>query len=371
MSLFSRAPTSLCILRLSAIGDCVNTVAVVQAIQRQWPGTAITWIMGKVEANLLGDLPGVEVLVYDKREGWAGYRRIWRQLSGRRFDALLHMQAALRASLLSLGIRARYRLGFCRERADDGQWLFTNHRVPAPAGWHVLDNLMGFAGALGVNDLQPQWAIPTSAQDDSWAQGQLGSAPTLLLSPSASKPTRNWTVDGYAGLIAHAQQCGLQVALCGGPSASERQLGEAICAACPTPPLNLIGQTNLKQLLALMKQARMVVSPDSGPGHMANAAGAPVLGLYADQTPRRTGPYRWQTYAVSVFEPLLAAQGKDPATLPWRTRLRQEDAMQHITLPMVIQAFDQLLAATTAYFPATAADTPATASAAPATGASS
>lgn len=346
MSLFSRAPASLCILRLSAIGDCVNTVAVVQAIQRQWPETAITWIMGKVEATLLGDLPGVEVLVYDKREGWQGYRRIWRQLAGRRFDALLHMQAALRASLLSIGIRARYRLGFCRDRAADGQWLFTNHRVPAPAGWHVLDNLMGFAAELGITDLQARWDIPTSPQDDGWAQQQLGQQPTLLLSPSASKASRNWTVEGYAGLIAHARQCGLQVALCGGPGASERQLGEAICTACPTPPLNLIGNTNLKQLLALMKQARIVVSPDSGPAHMANAAGVPVLGLYADQTPRRTGPYRWQAQAVSVFEPLLAAQGKDPATLPWRTRLRQEDAMQHITLPMVSAALDRLLATT-------------------------
>ena len=64
MPLFTQAPDSLCIVRLSAIGDCVHTVAVVQAIQRQWPQTRITWIMGKVEAMLLGDLPGIEVIPF-------------------------------------------------------------------------------------------------------------------------------------------------------------------------------------------------------------------------------------------------------------------------------------------------------------------
>ena len=68
----------------SAIGDCVHAVALVQAIQRQWPATRITWIMGKLEARLLGDLPGVEVIAFDKGAGLAGYRAVWRQLKGRR-----------------------------------------------------------------------------------------------------------------------------------------------------------------------------------------------------------------------------------------------------------------------------------------------
>jgi heptosyltransferase I len=60
MALFQIAPKNICLIRLSAIGDCVHAVAMVQAIQRQWPTTRIVWIMGKLEAQLLGDLPGVE-----------------------------------------------------------------------------------------------------------------------------------------------------------------------------------------------------------------------------------------------------------------------------------------------------------------------
>ncbi len=67
MALFSSPPASLCILRLSAIGDACNASAMVQAIQRQWPTTKITWVMGKAEAQLLGDLPGVRVIPFDKK----------------------------------------------------------------------------------------------------------------------------------------------------------------------------------------------------------------------------------------------------------------------------------------------------------------
>ena len=344
MSLFSHAPESICILRLSAIGDCVHTVAVVQAIQRQWPHTRITWIMGKVEAMLLGDLPGVEVIPFDKKLGWRGYRQVWRQLKGRRFDALLHMQSALRASLLSLGIRATHKLGFDAQRAGDGQRWFTNHAVPSPASPHVLDGLMAFAAELGITDLEAHWQIPTSAADDAWASAHLDNArPTLVIAPAASKAYKNWTVAGYAALADHAAACGFQVLLCGGPTPLERQMASEIMALCQHQPGNLIGQTSLKQLMALIKQAQLVLAPDTGPTHMATAAGVPVIGLYAHHNPERTGPYRCRDWVVSVYQQLMEAHtGRPLAELPWRSRLKDPDAMQQITPQQVIHQFNAI-----------------------------
>ncbi len=345
MPLFQTPPDALCLLRLSAIGDCVHAVALVQAIQRQWPATRITWIMGKLEARLLGDLPGVEVIAFDKGAGLAGYRAVWRQLKGRRFDALLHLQSAIRASLLTLGIRARHRLGFDRQRASDGQGLFTNHKVPSPASPHVLDGFMAFAAELGVQDLTPRWQIPTSPEDDAWAQTTLGGRPALLICPAASKAYKNWTAEGYAALADHAARRGLQVLLCGGPSPLERQLAADIVALCNAPPRNLVGDTSLKQLLALIRHARLVLGPDSGPLHMATAAGTPALGLYAHHNPQRTGPYHCREQVVSVYQPLMEqATGKPLAELPWRSRLKDEQAMRQIRPDAVIHAFEALLA---------------------------
>ena len=108
----TQAPRSICSLRLSALGDVCNAVPAVRALQRQWPDCRITWIIGKVEHGLLEGLEGVELIPYDKRTGLKGVLALRRQLKQRRFDLLLHMQAALRASLLSLAVKADIRLGY-------------------------------------------------------------------------------------------------------------------------------------------------------------------------------------------------------------------------------------------------------------------
>ncbi|MNO84720.1 Glycosyltransferase family 9 (heptosyltransferase) [compost metagenome] len=106
-----------------------------------------------------------------------------------------------------------------------------------------------------------------------------------------------------------------------------------------------MGQTNLKQLLALIKEASLVLAPDTGPTHMATLAGTPVIGLYAHHNPDRTGPYLCREHAVSVYQELIEQEtGKPLAALDWRTRLKDPDAMLKITSERVIAAFDRLCA---------------------------
>ncbi|GAA3543856.1 glycosyltransferase family 9 protein [Zobellella aerophila] len=342
MALFSQAPQSLCLLRLSALGDCCHAVALVQAIQRQWPHARITWITGKIEAQLLQQLPDIEVIVFDKQAGWRGYAEIWRQLRGRRFDALLHMQAAMRASLLSLGIRARYRLGLPKDRAKDGQWLFTNHKVIS-LGEHVVDGFMGFGKSLGLTDLQPRWQFPLQPEAINWARQYHGKQPLLLICPASSKTYKNWTAEGYAALADHAHHQGMKVMLIGGPAKAEQELAAKICTLTGHIDENLVGKTRLPQLLALISQAGLVVAPDTGPAHMATMVGTPVIGLYAHHNPQRTGPYLCRPYVVSAYEQaLLAETGKTADRLPWRTRVKNPNAMRLISPEMVISRFDQV-----------------------------
>src|SRR5215472_1754583 len=100
------APESLCVLRLSAVGDVCHTLPVVRTLQAAWPSTRITWIIGKLEAGLVGDIPGIEFIIFDKSQGLGAYGGLRRTLAGRRFDLLLHMQMSLRASAASLLVRA-------------------------------------------------------------------------------------------------------------------------------------------------------------------------------------------------------------------------------------------------------------------------
>ncbi|MGE5167555.1 MAG: glycosyltransferase family 9 protein, partial [Deltaproteobacteria bacterium] len=122
-------PQSLCLLRTSALGDVTHVVPLVRTLQGTWPQTRLTWIVGKLEHKLVGDIPGVEFIVFDKAAGWRGFAALRRQLTGRRFDVLLHLQVALRANLVSALVRADLRVGYDRARSRDLHGLFVNRRI--------------------------------------------------------------------------------------------------------------------------------------------------------------------------------------------------------------------------------------------------
>ncbi|ODR85272.1 glycosyltransferase family 9 protein [Shewanella xiamenensis] len=342
MSLDINTMNSLCLLRLSAIGDVCHAVAMVQAIQRQYPQLKITWVIGKLEYQLLKHLPGIEFVIFDKSQGWRSYFNLHKALKGRRFDVLLHMQVALRATLASLAISAKVRVGFDRARAKEGQWLVTNHRVEPLAEPHVLDGFMGFAKAIGVSDITPSWNIPVPQADTEFAQRQIADGEkVLVICAAASKAERNWLPERYAAVAQHAVNKGYRVILCGGPTALEKTLADDIANACSAKLDNLVGKTSLTQLLALLKRASLVLAPDTGPAHMAVTQGTPVIGLYAHSNPGRTGPYLSQQYVVSAYQEAIASQ--QSGEVKWGTRAKGEHLMALISVEAVIEKFDQVI----------------------------
>ena len=138
-------PASICVVRLSHIGDTCHALAVVRAIQDAWPETALTWIIGKTEAGLLADVPGVEFIIFDKSGGRESYARLRAQLRDRRFDLALCMHASMRVNRIYRMLDAPVRLGYDFRRARDLQWLFTNRRIGHRDREHVLDAMLGFA----------------------------------------------------------------------------------------------------------------------------------------------------------------------------------------------------------------------------------
>lgn len=344
-------PASLCILRLSAIGDVTHVIPVIHTIRRAWPECAITWIIGKLEASLVGDLPGVQFIIFDKAKGLAAFRDLHRQLQNRHFDVLLDMQVAFRANLISLLINAPLKLGFDRARAHDLQWLFTNRRIPSQAHPHVLDGFFAFAEALGIAQHELRWDLPVPEEAESFADKILtpGNA-WLAINPCSSarlRNWRNWSVDNYAHVARHAKtRHNMRIVLTGGPGQVEREAASAICkTAADIDIVNLVGQTSLKQLFAILRRVAALISPDTGPAHMASAAGAPVIGLYATSNPLRTGPYLSQHYVINKYpEALRKYSGKTLEQARWGERVRHPDAMNLITVDEVTAMLDRVIA---------------------------
>lgn len=344
MTLPASPPERLCLLRLSALGDATHVVPLVRTLQRAWPQTQLTWVIGKAEKALLEGLEGVEFVVYDKKSGWSGMRALWRQLRGRRYDALLQMQLAARANLLSLGIPAEARIGYDRSRSKEGHGWCINRRIPA-GGQHVLDVLGRFAEPLGLVQDTIQWRLPVPSAAQDWAAQQLPDGPrTLVLSPCSSHPLRNWSPARYAAVADHAaRRHGWRVAICGSRSELERRTADAILDAMREPAIDLVGKDTLKQLMALLQRATAVLSPDSGPVHIANALGTPVLGLYACTDAERSGPYSDRRWTVNRYD--AAARtflGVPASALRWGKRVEFPGAMDLVEVDAVVECFDRL-----------------------------
>nr|WP_213604868.1 glycosyltransferase family 9 protein [Pseudoxanthomonas japonensis] len=339
----STIPPSLCLLRLSALGDVTHVVPLVRTLQRHWPQLHLHWVIDKGGFKLLEGLEGVTFHTYDKKTGLAGMRALRGEMPGR-FDALLQMQVALRANLLSAFIPARRRIGYDRSRSKDLHGLVINERIPDRPGIHVLDAMGSFCEPLGLKQTQVMWDLPVPADAHAWAAAQwpADGTRTLVISPCSSHVRRNWFADRYAAVADHAAAQGWRVVLCGGRSDLERKTADAIMAAMQAPALDLVGKDTLKQLPALLARADLVMTPDSGPMHIANAMGTAVLGLHAASNPRRSGPYSTVRYCVDRYDDAARRyKGKPAAELKWGTKIEHDGVMELVTVDDGIAAFER------------------------------
>ena len=343
---FDSTPQSVCVLRLSAIGDTCHVLPVIRTLQLAWPQTRFTWIIGKLEAKLLGHIPDIEFIVVDKRDFRAAWRTLREAMRGRQFDVLMHMQLALRASLLSTLVPAKVRLGFDRSRARELQWLFTTNRLRPAARQHVMDSLFGFAEKFHVYEKLLRWDIPIPAAAREYAERVAPDGEqTLVISPCSSHSLRNWRNDYYAQVADYAAgNLGMRVLLCGGPSEFERATGADIIGRMNQRCENLIGKDTLLEFLATLERATILLSPDSGPAHMASAVGTPVIGLYAATNPARSGPYLSRQWCIDKYDAASRlVYGKPASEIPWTTKIERPGVMDLITPDEVIRKLHSVL----------------------------
>ena len=342
-------PRNICILRLSAIGDVTHAIPVVRAIQKQWPQTRITWICAKLEHKLLSALEDIEFIVVDKGSGIGGYYRLWRQMAGRRFDIMLQMQTSARANFTGAVIRAGIKLGWDRLRARDFHQCFMSDSIPETRFEHQLQGHLSFARSIGLDADEPEWEFPVSDEAVAFVDSMVPSdRRILLISPCSSHVHRNWRAERYAAVADQAiERHGMAVVLSGGPSPLERSVGEAIESAANQPLINLIGKDTLPQLAALLQRADVVLSPDSGPAHLANALATPVIGLHACTWSRRSGPYNSLDLCVDKFaEAARRYRDSTPEQLRWGTRIEEEGVMDLVEVDEVIERLEMALSRT-------------------------
>lgn len=284
------------IVMMSALGDAVHVLPLLDALKRHAPATHVTWVLQPGPALMVRGHPLVDdTVIFQRTLGLGAYPDVRRQLAARPFDLLLNLQVYFKAGIVTALARSPVKLGFDFERSRDANWLFTTHRIPPHAPQHVQDQYFEFIECLGVPHGEPRWHLGPSDEERA-AAGALvadaGDGPLVGMVVASSKREKNWMPERYAALARTlGRDAGARCVLLGGSSAIERFAAERIHTAAPGVAIDGLGR-GLRTLLGLIDACDVVVSPDTGPLHMAVAMNVPAVGLYGYNNPKRVGPYR-------------------------------------------------------------------------------
>jgi len=285
------------IVMMSALGDAVHVLPLLDALKAHAPATRVTWVLQPGPAEMVRGHPLVDDTVIFRRDlGLRAYADVRRQLRSRPFDLLLDLQVYFKAGIVTWLARSPIKLGFDFGRARDGNWLFTTHRIPRHAEQHVQDQYFEFLDAIGVPHGEPHWHLGPSPEERAAARALVAAAgddgPLVGMVVASSKPEKNWPPERYAEVAgALARDARAITVLLGGPSHIERVAARRILDGAAERPLEALGK-GLRILLGLLDLCDVVISPDTGPLHMAVAMNVPAIGLYGYNNPKRVGPYR-------------------------------------------------------------------------------
>ncbi|MBC8105160.1 MAG: lipopolysaccharide heptosyltransferase I [Anaerolineae bacterium] len=305
MSLIDPAtpPRRILLIKPSALGDIVHALPVLNLLKRRWPDAEISWLIGSSFAGLLDGHPQLhEVIRFDRHrfaQAWWNPRAMVQMLRfiiglrRRQFDLVIDLQGLLRSGLTAKLARSPIRMGFSNAR--EMAWMFYTHRVPAAADQHALDRNLQVAEALGCGRSPVEFVLPVDEADREFVHEMLpADQPYAVLLPGTNWLTKRWPVEYFAALVGPLKQrYNFTSVVAGGSDAAE--LAPRINGA-----LDLTSRTNLKQLVALLAGAELVIANDSGPMHIAAALGRPLVTMFGPTNPMRTGPWGHDDSVVNV-----------------------------------------------------------------------
>jgi heptosyltransferase I len=361
------------LIKMSAVGDVVQTFPVLNKLRRRFPAAQIDWLATPAIAELLQHNRSISNVIEFAREEWdtpwrlapfASYARLAAKLRSADYDLVLDLQGQLRSAIFARATGAAVRIGFDKPRrqawqasarhfpddarkhawqgAREASWLAYTDRIPLPTiDVHAVDRYLSVGPMLGLDDSEADFSFPIPQEatiriDALLDYYDLAQAKLLVMSPGTVWATKQWRSDAFAEVARHFLKNGLAVTLIG--SDRERAVCDAVAKLAPGA-VNLAGETTLSELAALIRRSTICLTNDSGPMHLAVALDRPVVSVFGPTDPVWAGPYRRDDVVLRAELPC------SPCYLRQLSRCtHNHDCMKEVSAGAVIERATSILA---------------------------
>jgi lipopolysaccharide heptosyltransferase I len=325
------------IVRLGSLGDVIHAIPAAAALRRRYPDARIDWLVDPRYVAMLKLVVGIdERIAFDPRSRIAETMRTLRRLRRARYDAAIDLQGLLKSATLARAAGARHTIGMTREhlREPMASWLYSQSIDPGSQE-HVIHKNLSMLVAVGVDDLRVMFPLniprtwPVQAAESRAGDG------FALINPGAAWPNKRWPAARFGALAAALRERhALPSLVLWGPG--EQSLAEAVVRES-RGAAELLPKTTIVDLFGVAQRARLVVSGDTGPLHIAAAVGTPVVALFGPTRAERNGPWSPEDVSVSRFDRCVCHYER-------RCRL-QTPCLEDITVDAVLEAVERRLQA--------------------------
>jgi heptosyltransferase I len=346
-----RDPRSVLVVKLSAIGDVIQTLPMVEALKNQYPRAGIDWLVEEESSDLLIGHPALNRVIVSRRKSWlkrlfrkGEFRKTLREiglflgeLRSRHYDLVIDNHGILKSGLLVMLSRGKRKIGFQRSAgiAEEGNYLFTNERYkPLSIERHARERYLDLVSQMGVpvNEAAPDYPLSrdfSQKAEDFLREKKFLSRPLVVIHPMAKWETKQWPRENFSRLISALAKRKAPVVITGSPQDVD-PVGEILSRVEDSAAvLDLTGKTSLKELAAIFSLADLVLTPDTGPMHLAAAVKAPLIALFGPTAPWRTGPCGDHSLVIR----------KDLACSPcFKKKCPTRECMNSITVEEVLKA---------------------------------
>lgn len=275
------------ISRLSALGDTVCSLPAAVALKKTWPDCHITWVVDPRFAGVVQCCSAVDEVLALK----PGFKNIPKY--DQPFDAAIDLQGLLKSAVCIWKAKATRKVGYHWQR--EGSRFFSARVVPDPSSFHVVDQYVDVVRALGAQMDRADFGLKAPHEDvlsvraKIKAKGLVGRF--VVMNAGAGWETKRWPADHFAKVIDALADHGMPTVLVGGKAEADRSAADQVIAACTSKPFDMLGETNVRELIALLRLTSCHVGGDTGSTHIAAALDTPAVGLYSITRPQRSCPY--------------------------------------------------------------------------------